>query len=242
MTGEPVPTTYAALRHEIVQVFLEGKERARQAVEQEKLRTCWEVGDRLHQHLLQQRDRAEYGERVMARLAEDLGMLPQRLYEMLDLRRVFPILRSSGKLTLTHYVKLLQVPKREVRERYLLRAEEAGWSVRELAEAIRAGAVEGAAPGALPEDASPEPAARYVPRRGQLYTYRLVQSAGGLKLDVGFGVRVAVDLGRLEDARVRVGGGVGQGADRRRRALPLRGGPHQPAQALHLPGPGGRSD
>jgi hypothetical protein len=62
MSTALVLDSYAALHQEVLQVLLEGKARARQAVEQEKVRTYWQVGQRLHTHFLEHQDRAEYGE------------------------------------------------------------------------------------------------------------------------------------------------------------------------------------
>jgi hypothetical protein len=85
---------YAALHQEILQVLLEGKARARQAVEQEKVRTYWQVGQRLHTHLVQHGERAGYGEQLMAQLAADLELSERLLYEGVALYRAFPILNT----------------------------------------------------------------------------------------------------------------------------------------------------
>ena len=42
---------YEQLKVEISRVFIEGHERARQAVERERVATCWEVGRLLDSHL-----------------------------------------------------------------------------------------------------------------------------------------------------------------------------------------------
>ncbi|OGG49509.1 MAG: hypothetical protein A3F84_08585 [Candidatus Handelsmanbacteria bacterium RIFCSPLOWO2_12_FULL_64_10] len=98
MTNQPVLATYPALREEVVQILQEGKERARQAVEREKVQTYWEVGRVLHTHLLAYRERANYREQVLARLAQDVGMSQRLLYQMLELYRAFPILHARAKL------------------------------------------------------------------------------------------------------------------------------------------------
>ena len=55
MTHLSAPATYTALRDEILQVLQEGKERARRAVEREKVITYKEVGRMLHEHILAHR-------------------------------------------------------------------------------------------------------------------------------------------------------------------------------------------
>ena len=88
---------YTTLRDAVIATLEAGKTRAQQAVEQEKIRTGWEIGKMLHQHLLKNKDRAEYGKQVIAQLADDLEMGQQRLYEMLAFHRTFPIFRTSAK-------------------------------------------------------------------------------------------------------------------------------------------------
>ena len=58
MSTAVVTDPYAALHQEILQVLLQGKERARQSVEQEKVRAYWEVGQRLHADFLHHEERA----------------------------------------------------------------------------------------------------------------------------------------------------------------------------------------
>jgi len=70
-------------------------------LEQEQIRTGWEIGKLLHQHLLKDKDRAEHGERVIGQLADDLGMHERRLYEMLTFHQAFPILRTCAEFNFT---------------------------------------------------------------------------------------------------------------------------------------------
>jgi hypothetical protein len=204
MTEQLIPTTYDALRTEIVQILATGQERARQAVEREKARAFWEVGRLLHLHLKDYGERAAYGEQVVSQLSTDLEIDRRRLYEMLKVHRHFPIVRSIGQLTWTHYLKLLKVASGEDRDFYLRTAAKEGWSVRRLEEEIGANRL------SLKERSSEndpklEPVLLQA-RRGQLYTYRLVESLapGGtveLVLDLGFALRRRMDLKEIEEPR-----------------------------------------
>ena len=198
---------YAALHQEIRQVLLQGKERSRQALELEKVRAYWEVGERLQTHLLQHEERAGYGEQVVARLAADLEMSQRVIYEMLEVYRAFPILRTCAKLAWSHYRELMRIPARKEREFYTCQADTAGWSVRELKAQIKANAF--ASPVSGSEEvpvAQVEPGPPLVPRKGRLYTYRLVETprSQDLRLDLGCRIRRAMDLAGL--------GGAGPGA------------------------------
>ena len=139
MSAHLTSSVYTGLRHAITVALEAGKTRAQQTVEQEKIRTGWEIGKLLHQHLLKDKDRAEHGERVIGQLADDLGMHERRLYEMLTFHQAFPILRRCSEFNLnwSHYVRLLKLPSPETRNFYIAQAAEHGWSVRDLLQAIR---------------------------------------------------------------------------------------------------------
>ena len=92
MSAQLVKTDYPSLRQEVVRLLLSGRQRAQQAVEREKAQTYWEIGRRLHAHVLANRARADYGEQVVAQLAEDVKMSQRLIYQMLEVYRAFPIL------------------------------------------------------------------------------------------------------------------------------------------------------
>lgn len=195
MSDRLVSTTYNQLKAQIAEIVTTGRERARQAVEQEKVRTCWEVGRLLHEHLLEFKERADYGGQLLKRLYEELEIGERRLYEMLEFYRRFPILRASAKLTFSHYVKLLSQGESRARDFYLDRVEEDGWSVRQLEQAIKTEIFELAEAEEVREK---RPAALFRARRGRLHTYQLVEVQGRLQLDLGFGICFAAPLEGLE--------------------------------------------
>ena len=57
MSAHLTSSVYTALRHAITVALEAGKKRAKQTVEPEKIRTGWEIGKLLHQHLLKNKDR-----------------------------------------------------------------------------------------------------------------------------------------------------------------------------------------
>ena len=65
--------SYSTLLERVRQAIARGKERALDAVERELVRTKWEVGKLILEHILLNRKRAKYGEEVLKRLARDLG-------------------------------------------------------------------------------------------------------------------------------------------------------------------------
>jgi endonuclease YncB( thermonuclease family) len=175
-----VPKSYNTLRRSVAEILAEGRQRAEQAVEQEKVTTYWEVGKVLQEHLLDHRDRADYGGQVITRLASDMEISDRRLYEMLKFHRQFPILHAHAELGLTHYRMVLSLKNPVERGFYLDQTEKNGWSTRELKSQIRSGAYRRSL-------AEPERPSTPVPTRGRLYTYRIRALEGdAVVVDLGF--------------------------------------------------------
>ena len=140
MPSSPTPAaTYSTLKDQIQHILTEGSLQTRQATETEKVDTYWHVGDALHGHILHREGRADYGERIVANLAGDLNLGQVLLYDILRFRRAFPIFHAREQLAWTHY-RLLTTRTTSIEQRrfYELRADEAGWSTRELEQQIKA--------------------------------------------------------------------------------------------------------
>ena len=102
MTEQALSGSYDVVKNEIVRVLLEGHEKARQAVERERLRAYWEVGRILEGHLRGVHGESGYGTRLMSQLGEDLRLDPRRLYNMVEVFRSFPKLNTYSILTFSH--------------------------------------------------------------------------------------------------------------------------------------------
>ena len=209
MTEQALSSSYEVIKKEIVRVLLDGHEKARQAVERERLRAYWEVGRILDSHLRGVHGDSGYGTRLMSQLGEDLRMDPRRLYNMVEVFRAFEKLNSNSILTFTHFLHLSRVKEAAERTALAAQCERERWSVRELQAALgeKAGAlVEGAAGSGSSESPggkqgagsqnSGRGATAPVPRKGRLSTYRLLENALGdgkeVKLDLGFRIRLAL--------------------------------------------------
>jgi endonuclease YncB( thermonuclease family) len=193
-----ISETYNSLKDRATAILDAGKQRAALAVERERVQTYWEVGDILHAHLLAHKDRAGYGEQTVARLARDLSLGERRLYEMLALRRAFPILRPVAELGWTHYTAVLPLKTKAQRTYYLRQAAAGQWSKRELQTAIKADAFgeKASAEQNVPKDVDvpqathSDTASRLVPKRGILYRYRTAkpdEPDADIAVDLGFG-------------------------------------------------------
>ncbi len=83
------------------------------------------IGEMIDSHVLLRADpssarasagrRADYGGEVIQRLSRDLEVGRQRLYEMLNVHRAYPIVRPGGQLGWSHYVALSGIEDEGVR-------------------------------------------------------------------------------------------------------------------------------
>ena len=122
------PYTYSALRTAVRQAIALGKERAVQAVEREKVRTSWEIGQLILEHILLKKDRADYGAQVVLKLSKDLGVSASELGRMVEFARAYPISAPARKLSWSHYQKLLSINDADLRNKVALKAEKENWS------------------------------------------------------------------------------------------------------------------
>ena len=175
-------STYASLRSAVRKMLREGDE----AGTAKRVTRYYRIGDTIVSYVLAHGGRAEYGKETVKRRADDLVVGYQRLYEMLSVRRAYPIFRPAGKLTWAHYVALAGVEDERVRETYETQAAEASWSRRMLRDRIKERMLEA---GAGDRTVAPKP------RRGVPYTYRVKEaSRTRLLLDLGMGAKHALDV------------------------------------------------
>lgn len=193
MNGEVVVSDYNQLRNQVAQLLQDGKGRAVRAVEQERSETYQGIGRLLHDYLLGHRERAEYGDQTVVKLAQDVGLSKSLLYQILAFHRLNPIFHTRGKLGWSHYRALLSLPTSEEQRFYEEAASQNGWSVRELEAQVKAGAFAQAQSQEEGEQSLSDEKRILPALRGQLYTYRVVTGleASDLRLDLGFGIHLS---------------------------------------------------
>jgi endonuclease YncB( thermonuclease family) len=178
---------YNLLLVQVRRILSEGRERARKAVEIERVRTYWKAGGKIKAYLAEKDP--QYGSQVVEKLSVDIDLSTHMIYEMIQLRERFVNLPPGGDLTWTHYRRLIPIEDDEVRARYLRAAEDNGWSVRELESAIKADAdKKSASAEQITQDRGDLQAAdlpRLVAKRGELYLYRVKEQEGRKVLDLG---------------------------------------------------------
>ena len=177
---------YSELLKQVRRTLAQGRERAADAVEREKVRTSWETGKLIHEHILLNQERAEYGAQVIRKLSKDLGISDRELRYMVEFARTYPIWRTSAKLTWGHIQSLLAVNDDKKREVLAKRAVKEKWSLEETRREIRK--LRTAKQITLNEFPSSAPLEA---KRGTLHTYKIVLAKlgpwqGKPVIDLGF--------------------------------------------------------
>lgn len=184
--------TYPALLSQLKKVFIEGL----QKIEEEKVKTYWRTGELISNYILENKERADYGENLFEKLADDLGIERTILQRSVKFYRTFPISASWHKLTWSHCRVLITVEDDERRKFFQKRAVEKGWTAEELFEAVRLDRlkVEG------PEDKPAQTAEKLPVTRSRIYTYQVLEPAyihpieERLVIDLGFKVIIQTEI------------------------------------------------
>ena len=171
----PIPQTYAALRREVETALLTGQ----REIEQAKVRTYWESGRLIGEHLRLNESKPGYGTATMAKLAHDLKVSDSVLYRCVRFVESFPNLATWPNLTWAHYRALVPVEPASRRLALTRQADKAGWTVAELDERLRPLRL----PAADTPAAKPEP---LTPRRGTPGLCKVAATGDTLAVDLGF--------------------------------------------------------
>ncbi len=173
----PPVQTYDQLIHAIRQTRAASQTRIEQAVEEEKVREAWEIGKLIDEHILLHKERADYGEQVIIKLAKDLGTSETELKYMLQFARSYAIRPPADELSWSHYRELLSLNNAKEREDVTRQAVREGWSRDQVREEIKRRQRPSRAPAEL-EEIFP----------GPLNTYQIIRLKDRLKIDLGFGL------------------------------------------------------
>ncbi len=190
-------TSYSTLRKQVEQTLLAGQRK----IEQAKVQTYWQTGKLISDHILRFDSRSEhYGKEVMEKLARDIDVSTTVLWRCVQFARHFKILASwresfPAQLSWSHYRELIAVPDDEMRLEFMKRAESAKWTSEQLAQKIRQEITqESGGHLAGGQRAAAEQIPKLIPKKGTLYTYRLIapdsvhqeEDAPSLWIDLGF--------------------------------------------------------
>lgn len=154
--------------------------------------TYWKIGKFIHEHLLENKERADYGIRLFELLAEDVDRDSSTLQKMLRFYRAYPILAARPELTWEHYKGLMTVKDEKERKKLEEKIIQHDWDTRKLRRYLN---IKRQLEHSANED-KPVPQLKF--SRGRLDVRSLVNVPAGtethshasLRLDLGFRIRI----------------------------------------------------
>lgn len=130
---------YLQLLKDVQSILKNGLYKSYQAVDNLKVQTYWQIGERIVREELTKEERANYGEKLIENLAQDLGFRRDELYRIVQFYKTYPIVVTvSQQLSWSHYIELVKLKKEEKRQFYEIKAIQECWSIRELRKRIKA--------------------------------------------------------------------------------------------------------
>lgn len=136
-TKEKNLESYKQLLEEVRSILQKGLYQTYKAVDNLKVQTYWQVGERIVREELANEERADYGEELIKRLSSDLGVHERTLYRIWHFYKTYPILTTVlSELSWSHYLVLIDVKNQEERKFYECQSVKESWSVRELKKRI----------------------------------------------------------------------------------------------------------
>ncbi|WP_418666050.1 PDDEXK nuclease domain-containing protein [Allofournierella sp.] len=128
---------------EIRELLLSARQRVAVQVNTELLSTYWNIGRIIVEHEQTNKERADYGKKVLKQISKDLtkefgkGFSVSNLQFMRRFYQTYQIQQAvSAKLSWSHYCELLTVTDADKRSFYEKEAVNSGWSIRELKRQI----------------------------------------------------------------------------------------------------------
>jgi hypothetical protein len=110
-----IATLIQAIKEEI----LKGKQRIERTIANEKTTTYWNIGEYIHEHLLNYKDRADYGDQLFKVIAQQLNTRARALYTAVQFYETYPrILPARTQLTWSHYKILVSLEDDDKRKKY----------------------------------------------------------------------------------------------------------------------------
>ena len=174
------PKTYAELRDAVVAVVVKG----RAEIDRAWVETYHETGRLINEHVLLFRDRADYGAKTYARLADDTRIDVRTLQHCAQFQRCFPIASTCSQLDWSKCRLLCQVADAKQREKLRLQAVKNHWIVTELESRVRAFNATAIESGETKRTA--EPVELLTPRRGTPGLHQVIDRGSGPVVDLGF--------------------------------------------------------
>jgi hypothetical protein len=124
---------YQNLLAELKSIIAKSEYQAYKAVDNIKVQTYWQLGERIVREELKHQNRADYGKYLIDNLAVDLGIGRQKLYRIVKFYRLYEIVSAVPiQLSWGHFIELIGLDDSEERLFYQHKAIINSWGVREL--------------------------------------------------------------------------------------------------------------
>jgi len=132
------PEGYGQVLNDIRFLLEKAKAQAYKAVDNIRVQTYWQIGERIVREELQHKERSDYGKKLIVNLAKDLGFTRQILSRIVQFYREYPIVTALRvQLSWTHYELLVSISNKEERQFYEFQAIQNRWSTRQLEKQIK---------------------------------------------------------------------------------------------------------
>lgn len=129
---------YSNLLNDIKSILKKGLGRAYQAVDNIKVQTYWQIGERIVREELQHKERADYGKNIIADLSRDLDISNRLMFDIVKFYKTYPIVHTlCAQLSWSHYRVLIKLNTRDEREFYEAQTINNVWSKRVLEKKIQ---------------------------------------------------------------------------------------------------------
>lgn len=129
---------YSSILDDIRSLLNKAKLQAYKAVDNIRVQTYWQIGERIAREEFKYKDRAEYGKKVVERLTSDLKFSQAPLWRFVQFYKAYPILVTvSRELSWSHYEVLITIKNKEERRFYESYISANRCSVRELRKQLK---------------------------------------------------------------------------------------------------------
>jgi predicted nuclease of restriction endonuclease-like (RecB) superfamily len=110
---------YNPLLDEIKFLLNKAKTQAYKAVDNIRVQTYWQIGERIAREELKYSERADYGKMLVESLSKDIGFSSALLWRTIQFYRIYPILVTvSRELSWSHYEILITIKNKQERQFY----------------------------------------------------------------------------------------------------------------------------
>jgi predicted nuclease of restriction endonuclease-like (RecB) superfamily len=128
---------YNIVLNDIKSLLNKAKANAYKAVDNVRVQTYWQVGERIVREELRQ-SRADYGRSIIEQLSKDIGLSGALIWRLVQFYKAYPILVTvSRDLSWSHYEVLITIKNKEERDFYEAYITANKGSSRDLRKAVR---------------------------------------------------------------------------------------------------------